>query len=318
VSVPEWTPDLVVDEDRARALIRARFSEIRADRVERLGQGWDNAAYLVDGTTVFRFPQRAIVAPLIETEIVMLPALAPLLPLAIPVPRWIGVPDGSYPWHFAGYELLHGTPLDIANPDDAARSALARPLARFLRALHAIDPARYVAAGLPRDLIGRLDAVKRNPIAAGRLDTLVDAAAITRADASALNAMLERDAPREVPERLVVVHGDLYARHLLLDDANGLVAVIDWGDVHHGDPAADLMIAHEILRQREHDDFIAEYGAISETTWRRARWRGLYHAILVADYGLAVGDQPLARSGLAAIRRIRGSAVAEVERPGPT
>jgi aminoglycoside phosphotransferase (APT) family kinase protein len=304
VSVPEWTPELVVDAERARALVRARFPELRAERVERLGQGWDNAAYLVDGTVVFRFPQRAIVAPLVETEIAVLPKLGPLLPVAIPVPRWIGTPDATYPWHFAGYALLRGAPLDVAHPDDAERAALARPLARFLRALHAVDPAPYVAAGLPGDLIGRLDARKRNPLAAGRLEALVQADALTHAEASAVMAALERDAPLEAPERLTVVHGDLYARHLLLDETNALAAVIDWGDVHHGDPAADLMVAHEILPQCEHAVFLAEYGAVGETTWRRARWRGLYHAVLVADYGLAIRDEALARGGLDAIARI--------------
>lgn len=64
-----WTPEIVVDAERARAMIAARFPELRAERIERLGQGWDNAAYLVDGEAVFRFPQRGVAAPLIATEI---------------------------------------------------------------------------------------------------------------------------------------------------------------------------------------------------------------------------------------------------------
>ena len=43
------------------------------------------------------------------------------------------------------------------------------------------------------------------------------------------------------------VHGDLYARHLLLDDHKKLCGVIDWGDVHLGDRALDLSIAYSFL-----------------------------------------------------------------------
>ena len=322
MSDPVWTPEIIVDAERARALIASRFADVRADRLERLGQGWDNAAYLVDGTAVFRFPQRAVAAPLVATEIAVLPLLAPRLPLAIPVPRWIGRPDESYPWQFAGYALLDGTPLDIALPaaNDAVRAALARPLARFLRALHSIDPAPVVAAGLGPDTIGRMDPVKRIPQARKRLAALVDNATIAAAHADAIVEQFMADAadgtvpgkdadhrddaaPREAM-RLVIVHGDLYARHLLVDGSGTLAAVIDWGDVHAGDRAVDLSVAHEILPRSAHAEFLAEYGDVDARTWRRARWRAIHHAILVADYGTAIGDTPLADGGLTALARI--------------
>jgi aminoglycoside phosphotransferase (APT) family kinase protein len=304
VTVPAWTPEIVVDADRARTLIRARFPQMRAERLERLGQGWDNAAYLVDGETVFRFPQRAVAAPLIEIEIAVLPPLATELPLAIPVPRWVGEPDDEYPWRFAGYALLPGTPLDIARPGVEARAALARPLARFLRALHATGPDRFLAAGLPPDRIGRLDPAKRAPQAHARVSSLVRAGALSAGRASALLEVFERDAPGTVTARLTVVHGDLYARHLLLDEARALTAVIDWGDVHLGDPAVDLSVAHELFTAPDLAAFLDEYGTIDAKTWRSARWRAIHHAILVADYGLVIGDDPLAQSGLDAIERI--------------
>jgi aminoglycoside phosphotransferase (APT) family kinase protein len=304
VSDPVWTPEIVVDEDRARALIASRFADVRAERLERLGQGWDNAAYLVDGATVFRFPQRAVAAPLVATEIAVLPALAGLLPVAIPVPRWIGEPDSAYPWRFAGYELLAGTPLDIARPDDAARAALASPLARFLRALHAVDPEPLVASGLPPDTIGRMDPAKRLPQVRERLFALVAGGSLESDDAAALLGTFERDAGTNGPQRLTVVHGDLYARHLLLDERSALSGVIDWGDVHFGDPAVDLSVAHEVLPVAAHASFLSEYGDVAPATWRRARWRAIHHAVLVADYGTTIGDRALAAGGFEALRRI--------------
>jgi aminoglycoside phosphotransferase (APT) family kinase protein len=304
VSAPQWTPEITVDAARAHALIAARFPDVRAERLERLGQGWDNAAYLVDDTAVFRFPQRAVAAPLIETEIAVLPAIAQAVPVPVPVPRWIGEPDATYPWHFAGYPLLAGTPLDTANPGDAARDALAQPLAAFLRALHALDSEPLVAAGLPRDTIGRMDPGKRIPQVHARVGAVVRAGALHARDAAAVVNIFVDDAPSGEPERLAVVHGDLYARHLLLDEDRALAGVIDWGDVHLGDPAVDLSVAHEVLPASAHAAFLAAYGEVSEMTWRRARWRAIHHAVLVADYGIAIGDAALARGALDALARI--------------
>lgn len=43
-----------------------------------------------------------------------------------------------------------------------------------------------------------------------------------------------------------VLHGDLYARHLLIQ--NGKIAgIIDWGDMHIGDVAVDLAILRAIF-----------------------------------------------------------------------
>lgn len=300
-----WAPEVVVDEERARALIAARFPELRAERVERLGQGWDNAAYLIEGTAVFRFPQRGVAAPLIATEIAVLPLIAPAVaPVAIPVPAWVGEPNGDYPWRFAGYPLLRGTPLDRARSSDEMLAGLAAPLGRFLRALHEVDTVGAVAAGLPPDLIGRLDPAKRIPQVRERLKTLVAREIVREDDAAALLEDMIAEAPDAPPSRLAVLHGDLYARHLLLDEDGSLASVIDWGDVHLGDPAVDLSVVHEIVPQDAHDAFFAAYGVVDERTWRTARWRAVHHAVLVAEYGTLIGDGDLADGALAGLRRI--------------
>ena len=39
---------------------------------------------------------------------------------------------------------------------------------------------------------------------------------------------------------LVLVHGDFYSRHVLVDETGGMAGVIDFGDLHVGHPAVDL------------------------------------------------------------------------------
>lgn len=241
-----------VDEELARRLICAQFPMYSDATIRHIGEGWDNAAYLVAEHVVFRFPQRKIVAPLIQKEIAILPMLAPLLPYTIPVPTHVGKPAEYYPHPFAGYEIVYGAPADTRVLSDADHQALARDLGRFLRALHNLEPAAFRSAGLPDDTIGKLDPARLG----------VD------------------EAPLEGERR--IVHGDLYEKHLLLDHRNRLCGVIDWGDLHYGLPAVDLSSVHMVLPQSAHDAFFSTYGLVDERAWRFAEYRARYHQAMRA------------------------------------
>ena len=262
--MPEWTPEIEVDEALARELLASQFPQFERATVRRIGSGWDNAAYLVEEHIVFRFPQRAAAAPLIERESRLLPLLASALPVRIPVPRYIGMPKGAYPWSFAGYEILAGVSACTRVPNDDERRALASDLGVFLHALHHLDPAPLREAGLPQDLIGRLDPAR----------------------------LKVNEEPLQGPR--CIVHGDLYARHVLLDSQKRLGAVIDWGDLHYGHAAVDLMAVHQLVPLEHHDAFFEVYGPVDERTWRFARYRACHHVRMVERYCSVIHDPALA------------------------
>ncbi len=268
-----------------------------------LGHGWDNAAFLVDDAYVFRFPRRAVAVELIRSEVAVLPRIAPLLPLPVPVPVFAGAPSAAYPWPFAGYRLLPGTPLDAARPDVRNRARLTPALGQFLRALHGPRPRAAAEGLLGGDTIGRLDHAKRLPQARTRFDDA--AAAGVLPDAGRFVAAMERLAPDDVPRPAVVVHGDLYARHLLLDGGGAPAGVIDWGDVHLGDPALDLAAALLVLPAAEIDRFRTSYGEIDATTWDRATYRAIHHAALELAYGIDRDDRDLVDGALFALTALR-------------
>ena len=56
--VPEWSPEIVVDEPLARRLLRTQFPELELASLRLAGEGWDNTAWLVDERWLFRFPRR--------------------------------------------------------------------------------------------------------------------------------------------------------------------------------------------------------------------------------------------------------------------
>jgi len=302
MSQPFWAPEYDVSADEARALIAAQFPHVSPCVIERFGAGMDNIAFLVDKKYVFRFPRRSIIVPLLETETAVLPLIAPHLPVPVPVPRFRGIPQGAYPWMFAGYELLPGTTACSVALTDDARLALAPALGSFLRALHSIDPADALALGLPFDTLGRLDHTRRFPLAEDRFANLEARGYLN--DVHTFLQFMRETAPRDLVAS-VIVHGDLYARHVLVDESECLSGIIDWGDVHYGHPAADLMVAHTMLPPSAHQSFIYAYGGVDERAWDIARYRAIYHSALVADYGIKIEDAALRDAGIAALERIR-------------
>ena len=302
---PTWIADIDIDVPLAYRLIAAQFPKLRGKKVEPFGLGWDNAAFLIDGRVLFRFPRRRAVAGLIEREIAILPTIASQLPTPISAPTFLGAPSAEFPWAFAGYGLIAGNTACSLELSDASRTALAAPLALFLRALHGIEAAPLVKRGLPPDEIGRLDHDKRLPLTRERLATLVGSGVDD--EAGRATDWLEAHPPTPLDEsKRGLVHGDLYARHVLLERSAHLAGVIDWGDVHFGDPAIDIAIAHLMLPSSAHAAFRDAYGPIDERTWTVARYRAIYHAILELDYGIREGDAGMRQIGSTALRLITG------------
>jgi aminoglycoside phosphotransferase (APT) family kinase protein len=269
--------------------------------VRPVGYGWDNAAYLVNDAYVFRFPRRTIAVGLIEKEARILPRIAPALPAPITAPCFAGVASREYPWPFSGYPALGGVALSALRPTTSESVGVARDLGAFVRALHAVDCAPLLAAGLPGDVIGRLDHPRMRPKVVARLAEL-ESAGLLR-DAAPPLELLDRIAPGAPRlDRRTVVHGDLYARHVLTDARLRLCGVIDWGDVHFGEPALDLSAAVAIFEGDARDAFFAAYGPVDDATLELARYRAVYHSAMVAHYGHRIGDADLVHIGLRGLR----------------
>ena len=106
------------------------------------------------------------------------------------------------------------------------------------------------------------------------------------------------------PPAPAVVHGDLYARHLLVDDLRRVSGVIDWGDLHAGDPAVDLSVAYGFLPPRARAAFLHAYGPVDVRTRRTARLRAAFHSAALAWFADSTGAAALLREGLAALGNV--------------
>lgn len=289
----EWDADVAIDDALVRALLSEQFPALDSSSAWLLGEGWDNSVWLVEEQWAFRFPRRQIAIPGVRRELEVLPRLAPLLPLPIPEPRFVGAPSERFPWPFFGAPLLAGGEPADADLDDAARAELGAQLGRFLRALHDVE----LEAELPDDPIRRTDMPFRVARTREKFTALGDARLARRidhilADAQALPPSTDR----------VVVHGDLHLRHVLVD-GGALSGVIDWGDVCRSDPAVDLMLVWSLLAPAGRESFVAEYGHVGDVARLRARVLALFLGVTLLLYARDVGHASLEHECLASLER---------------
>jgi len=287
--LPLWTPEVVVDEALARRLIADRFPELGVESLELVAAGWDNTVWLADGRWAFRFPRREIALPGLERELAVLPALAPLLRLPVPVPRFVGRPTEAYPWPFWGGELVPGREsCELALSDDD-RVAVARALAAFLRALHdpAVAAAVRAADLFPVDPNGRADMAVRVLRVREQLADAERAGLWQRSRRA--DELLDEAGRLPAPKAAVLVHGDLHFRHVLLDAERRPSGVIDWGDVCLADPAVDLQFVWSFLPPAGRPAFLEAYGPVSDEQLLRARVLALSLSAALAVYARAEG-----------------------------
>jgi aminoglycoside phosphotransferase (APT) family kinase protein len=237
--------------------------------------GTDNALYRLGDDMVVRLPRRERTSGTLEKERLWLPRLAPLLPLAVPVPLAEGLPAEGYPFPWSVYGWLTGENATIERITD--RSQLATDLAQFVAALQRIDPTGGPAPGEHNFFrgvpLGMRDEGTRAAIAS--LSGRIDAGAVTVAWDEALQAPEWERPP-------VWIHGDLDARNLLVEEGR-LSGVIDWGGLGVGDPACDVMIAWKVLSADTRDIFRTAL-SVDEATWARSRGWALSQALIALSY----------------------------------
>ena len=287
-----WQAEREVDSGLARRLIQDLCPELAPVRLEPVGHGWDNTVFGVNRQWVFRFPRRQVGADLLDVELGVLPRLADRVPVDISVPLWVGEPDLGYPWRFSGGRWIEGKSVVERNPGLQQRMGLADSLAEFLAALHAVPADEAQQWGAGPDEIGRLDPELRIPRTRNYLRRATESGLIDDPHAwdSILDAFAD-DAGDAI--RPCLQHGDLYARHLLLNSQCRLTGVIDWGDLHIGDPAVDLSVAWLVLPPQARSRFLDAYGEVDPVTWRRARFRAVFHAAVVMVFANETGELQL-------------------------
>ena len=273
----EITADLIAE------LLREQHPDLAGLPLTFGARGWDNQLWRLGDDLAVRLPWATQDAgELLLKEHAWLPAIAPRLPLPVPVPQRLGQPSERFPRPWIVTTWVAGEPADRAPATRGAEAADA--LAAFLAALHQPAP-DDAPAGRNR---------RGGPLA----DTGGGFARFLR-ETTDRGLISDPDALREVwddalaapawPGPALWLHGDLHPANLLTAAGN-FCGVVDFGDLCAGDPACDLAACWILLPEEVIDRFHRSYSpAADAATRRRARGWAVGKALaclLIGDAGV--------------------------------
>jgi macrolide phosphotransferase len=188
-----------------------------------------------DGTRwVLRLPRRPEVMQRARTEARALALIGPRLPVAVPDWRIFAEDLIAYP-------MLPGEPgltfdpatYEVSWHFDKTSPAYPETLGAAIAALHAIEPEAAAAAGLPVFAPREVREKWRSD-----LDRVEAAFDVAPALLTELRAWTEDDG--YWPDFTTLIHGDLYAGHVMVDPDGRATGIIDWTEARVADPAVDL------------------------------------------------------------------------------
>ena len=282
--------------EKYRLAITTRFPTLVVNELEYIAEGWDSLACLVNGDLIFRFPKRPDVARTLQTEIRVLPELAPTLPVAIPDFTYLADPPGpAFPYPFVGYQRLEGLAQEDWSPTEREAHWWRPLLGNFLTALHAFPVQRARELGVrdycPADQLTAAPTWR---------ETLEDFYTLVRAEVYPLLSVERQDELADYFEDFVdddrcfkfepvLIHADLWDDHILMDSDRQRLSIIDFGDLAIGDPALDV------------SELMLPYygGQTDETFGQRRRFYGRLLPLIAILFGQNHSDSVLIEYGLA-------------------
>ena len=245
---------------------------------------------------MFRFPKSAGAAADLARELEILPRLHGRLPLPIPHPRFHARDAASGELLFMGYTRLPGEPLmrerfARLRADAAILAGIAKDLALFLRALHAIAPAEHGLAPAGEGALAEWtrigDEIREKLFSYMRSDA-------REAVARNLEAALNDVAIWHYDECLI--HGDFGTGNILFGDGR-ISGVIDFGFCGPGDPAQDLGALLASYGAEFVERVCHHYPALRAGLPRARFYRDNY-ALIQALYALRDGDEAEFEDGM--------------------
>lgn len=263
------------DVDLAVELLRSQFPKWADLPIEAVrSSGTVNSLFRLGEDMVIRLPHRVSNARFIEKEHRWLPIMAPNFSLSVPTPLAMGKPQDAFPWPWSIYSWLEGQDGWTEPIEDLPQAAA--DVAQFIVELRAIDPSEGPRAGQHNSFRGlplaNLDSQVRKAI--DELGDRIDTQLVTEAWELALAQ------PRWTEDRWI--HGDLQPGNLL-SQRGSLTAVIDFGLMGVGDPAADLLPAWNLLTADTRGAF-RDALEVDDATWIRGHGWALFQALLALPY----------------------------------
>lgn len=208
-------------------------SGVKVSAVRKLGEGLEFHSYLVNEAWVFRFPKHIseILDPLAEK------AFSQKLKLSTSIPeiKFIWNHPWGYPETISGYEYLPGTSLEHFRADEIDQDCLGRQLGTVLKELHTMrgldvtkdsDPLASLRTWV-EDLDKHLSRTSHHTLSRSQRTTIQSYFDQYRFDLPSSESVL--------------IHGDLGADHILLNEQKHVSGILDWSNHAKGNRYRDFV-----------------------------------------------------------------------------
>lgn len=291
----EWQADIHITDEFVRNSLHDQFPSLSIQQIKCIGEGWDNAVFLVNEKIIFRIPRREVAVELLERENKILKNLQLLFTLEIPNPIYIAD-------NFQGYNLIEGISGCHAQLSSKEREESLPILATFLKKLHSIKEAQALAIGAQPQIWDRTNVKQSIKTLTERVNKIIEQK-LCHINLDIFRQELIAAEKIHLPFHKCLIHGDLYCRHLMFNQGK-LTGIIDWGDVGINNPSVDLSVIWSFYPSSCHENFFEIYGKVDSTTWQYARFLGLYSALTLVFYGHNIGDTLLVVEAMNSIKRI--------------
>lgn len=233
--------------------------------VNELGLDYQIVISAVESGTrwVLRIPRRPDVSAKVEKEARALAMLRQHLPVAVPDWR-VATPE------LVAYPLLEDSTAIILQPGSTTpewmipqdSEVFAQSFATSLAALHAVPVAAAEAAGM----LVRTPSQARQKVA-DDVDRVRRELEVNSKRLGRWQRWLDDDA--SWPDFCVVVHGDLYVGHVLIDSSERVTGMIDWSEARVDDPSIDMVSHLMVFGEAGLAKLLVTYEAAGGRVWPR-------------------------------------------------
>jgi aminoglycoside phosphotransferase (APT) family kinase protein len=281
-----------------RSVVVRHMPDYQVDSVVRLGEGWDNIAYEVNGELIVRFSKvtdPASRAACVNHEARLLAAVVDISPLPVPELTFTDPDQGCL-----AYFTIPGVPLlDVSQPQRSAHGrSIAATLGELLTAMHAVPVDRMA------DLVDTDDRslAEWRDEAAQNFATVAEEIPVV--NHRSIAAFLDAPPPDD-GYALAFSHNDLGIEHVLIDPvACTVTGIIDWSDAAIVDPAYDFGLLYRDLGPGAADVAIHSYRTDINDIGSTAERAVFYARCSVFEdlaYGIERGQDKYVNKSLAAM-----------------
>jgi aminoglycoside 2''-phosphotransferase len=227
--------------EAANLLLRAHCPDLNVYSIFFLGKGEFCTAYLVNGTSVFRFANYSYVNECLLREACLLPTIAQQFNVRIPVPKLINTESEPA---FISYPFVRGSFLTrkrYLHMLEDRREICAGTIANFINALHDTDLELARNCGVAQ--IDEEAYISRLWIRVQ--DSLLRV--LGKEERTWIEESIQKycDMRRSPTFLSVLLHHDISPQHVLYDQSKDMVmGVIDFGDMEVGDPCREFLLLY--------------------------------------------------------------------------